>query len=61
MPYNIIPAHDDLLAVVGPGLVHLLHEDELVLALADELLDRGLHVLLHQLLDSGKYKVTYSK
>ena len=36
-----IPAHNDLVAVAGPGLVHLLHEDQLVQVLTQKLPCRG--------------------
>ena len=47
MHRNLVgPAHNDLMAMVGPGLVHLLHEDQFVLELPEELPNGFRHVLL---------------
>ena len=45
-------SHDHLLAVRHPAFVHLLHEDQLVQALAQELFKRLLHMVLNQLLET---------
>ena len=47
-----VPGHDHLLAVRDPALVHLLHENQLVQTLTKKLLQRLLHVVLDQLLQT---------
>ena len=45
----VSPGHDHLLAMGDPAFVHLLHKDEFVQTLAQELLQRLLNVVLNQL------------